>query len=183
MENSPTIERQWLLKEKHHGVESPAFLDDLKRLTDGEPLAYIIGYVPFLDATIHLDSHPLIPRAETEFWTEGIIAEIKTFSRSIRVLDLCAGSGAIGVAVLKAISNTYVDFAEIDTAHHPTIQKNISALKIDSARTHIFSGDLFERIVPNQQYDYILTNPPYINPSLRSRTEKSVLAHEPHRAR
>jgi len=69
-------ELDWLLKEKYHGVESEAFHADCARLATGEPLGYLIGHVPFLNCTIHLDSHPLIPRPETEFWTEQAIAEI-----------------------------------------------------------------------------------------------------------
>ncbi len=60
----------WLLQEKYGGEKSEAFFADCKRLALGEPLGYLIGHTPFLDCTIYLDSKPLIPRAETEFWTE-----------------------------------------------------------------------------------------------------------------
>jgi methylase of polypeptide subunit release factors len=68
---------EWLLKEKFGGEKSDAFFADCKRLALGEPLGYLIGHVPFLGCTIHLDSKPLIPRTETEFWTEKAIEEIK----------------------------------------------------------------------------------------------------------
>lgn len=176
-----TREEQWLLEEKYNGAESEAFRADCLRLQKGEPLAYVIGLVPFLNTHIYLDSHPLIPRPETEHWVAHAIARAKEVhsGKPLRVLDLCAGSGCIGVAVAKAFSNAHVDFAELDEAHHPTIQKNISENGIAENRTTIFGGDLFAQIAG--QYDLILSNPPYI-PEASSQVAQSVLTHEPHLA-
>lgn len=178
-----TQDEMWLLKEKYNGEKTEGFFVDSARLRAGEPLAYIIGSIPFLGTTIYLDSHPLIPRPETEFWTEKIIAHITTHHPPyegrtfVRVLDLCAGSGCIGVSILKAIPQAHVDFVEIDTAHHSTILKNIHENDIDESRTHILGGNLFENLT--QKYDYILSNPPYIDPAI-DRTDASVKMHEPH---
>ncbi len=171
-------EMSWLLAEKHAGVESPAYLEDLKRLEAGEPLAYVIGWVPFLGTKIYLDSHPLIPRAETEYWVEQAIAVIKERTRGpVRILDLCAGSGAIGLAVLRHLPDASVDFVEIDRAHHMTILKNLEENHIDQRRASIFGGNLFEKITDT--YNFILTNPPYLDPVLQERVEASVTEHEP----
>jgi release factor glutamine methyltransferase len=175
-----TQDEIWLLKEKYSGEKTEGFFADCLRLAIGEPLAYLIGSIPFLNTTIFLDSHPLIPRPETEYWVEKIIADIAHRNlSSVRVLDLCAGSGCVGVAVLRALPIVRVDFAEIDTHHHSIIQKNILKNDIDSSRTHILGGDLFEQVT--ERYDYILTNPPYIDPIL-DRAEESVKEFEPHLA-
>ncbi|MFZ2763592.1 MAG: methyltransferase, partial [Minisyncoccia bacterium] len=84
------------------------------------------------------------------------------------------------ISVLKEIPNALVDFVEIDKAHHQTIRKNILMNKLDSSRIRIFDGDLFEKV--NDRYDFILSNPPYINPRLKERVEESVLAYEPAQA-
>jgi len=126
-------EKQWLLTEKHNGLESEAFQVDCARLDAGEPLGYVIGHVPFLDCTIYLDSHPLIPRPETEYWTKHLIDTLQTSPPPqvrdsipyLRVLDLCAGSGCSGVAIAKAFLSAHVDFAELDPLHFPTIKKNL----------------------------------------------------------
>lgn len=173
-------EEAWLLRDKYNGERSPEYEVDLERLRRGEPLAYVIGFAPFLNTRIYLDSYPLIPRTETEFWVEKAISTLKTVSTP-QILDLCAGSGCIGVAVAYAIPSARVDFAEIDVRHHATIERNIVQNKIESSRTHIFDGDLFGSIIPNQQYTAILTNPPYIDPNL-DRAEDSVKSHEPHLA-
>lgn len=190
---------EWLLKEKYTGEKSApvfnesldeiknkyswgaAFFADCERLKAGEPLAYIIGSVPFLNCTIFLDSHPLIPRVETEYWVEEAIKTIRGAAegRAPRILDLCAGSGCIGVAVAKAIPDSLIDFSEIDLSHIPTIERNLEVNEIERRRVTIYRTDLFEDIPT--VYDFILSNPPYIDPTL-SRTEDSVLDFEPPRA-
>jgi len=173
----------WLLRDKYDGVHSKAFEIDKDRLRQGEPLAYIIGWAPFLDTKIWLDSLPLIPRAETEFWVGEAIKEMREHANgsAVRVLDLCAGSGCIGVSVLKTIPNARVDFAEIQEELHPNILKNIRMNEIDESRVRIFGGDLFSEIPDTEQYNFILTNPPYIDPAL-NRTGESVRKFEPHNA-
>jgi release factor glutamine methyltransferase len=169
-------EQQWLLNDKYNGIETPEFQADVKRLQSGVPLAYVIGWVPFCGVKIYLDSHPLIPRPETEYWVNLAIEKIKNI-KNPKVLDLCAGSGCIGVSVLKAIPDAVVDFVEIDESYHATILKNIQENGIDEKRTRIFGGSLFENIT--DQYDVILTNPPYIDPVLSDRIGAGVREHEP----
>lgn len=180
-------DERWLLEEKYGGEKSRAFFADLERLRAGEPLAYVIGRVPFLGCQIYLDSRPLIPRPETEFWVEKAIEKIKAVAAP-RALDLCAGSGAIGVAVAKHCSDASVTFAEIDPTHLPTIEKNLAQNlsvdgkvlgEVETERFQIIQSDLFEKV--EGQYDFILSNPPYIDPAL-DRAESSVKAYEPHLA-
>ncbi len=211
---------QWLLEEKYGGNKSPEYAADLDRLAKGEPVAYVIGYQPFLGLKIYLDSKPLIPRPETEWWTEQLLANIQereetgtklgvnhglaaqsdqfplpvlglskmeiplwcatNFSSAheqpIKFLDLCAGSGAIGCAVLKHIPNAEVHFGEIDPTHEATILKNIRENSLDAKRAHIYVGDLFEPF-NNMKFDFIAVNPPYI-PSERE-LPLSVSDYEP----
>lgn len=147
----------------------------------GEPEAYRIGWVPFIHTNIYLDSRPLIPRTETEYWVDLVIKEIKRSRvREPKILDLCAGSGCIGVAVLREIPEALVDFVEMDEKHHSTIRKNVEMNNLDATRTRIFGGNLFENIT--DQYDFILSNPPYLNPELRGQVQESVALYEPHMA-
>ncbi len=175
-------EKTWLLAEKHDGQMTDAYAADCQRLEAGEPLAYVIGWVPFLDCKIWLDSHPLIPRPETEYWVERAITTInRSNCAQSRVLDLCAGGGCIGVAVAKAIPHVKVDFAELDPAHHPTIEMNVRencAAEDIPVNRYIYGGDLLAEIPVGTKYDFILSNPPYIDPAL-DRTEPAVQDHEP----
>jgi len=171
-------ESRWLLADKYNGIESDEFRQDLARLRAGEPLAYVIGWVPFLGTKIWLDSAPLIPRPETEFWVERAISEMRQVLKvEPRVLDLCAGSGCVGVAVAKTVPEAEVHFAEVVDDHHQTIRKNIRENGMDVVRTKQIGGDLFEHVT--EKYDFILTNPPYIDPKLSDRIQTSVTVHEP----
>ena len=173
-----TQDEEWLLEEKYDGLKSLAFFADRVRLQAGEPLAYVIGHIPFLHTKIYLDSQPLIPRPETEFWVENAITEIQSMSLpSPKILDLCAGSGCIGIAVAKALPSSIVHFAEIEESHHQTILKNCTENKIDHSRIQICTGNLFENTLP--RYDFILSNPPYISTVL-DRAQASVKKFEPH---
>ncbi len=178
-------ERRFLLEEKHHGVETPEFLTDLDRLAKGEPVAYIIGWVPFLGCTIFLDSHPLIPRPETEYWAERAVVHASTLvdtkhPQLLQVLDLFAGSGAIGVAILKHLPSARVDFGEIDEKHFPTILKNIRENKLQDHRARMIHTDVWSAVVGS--YDLILGNPPYLSKNRMKRIQTSVLRHEPEKA-
>lgn len=183
-------EEQWLLKEKYKGEKSDAFFADCKKMALGEPLAYLIGHTPFLGCKIWLDSRPLIPRPETEFWTEKAIAEIKQQpdlkpdlgfdSGPLQIMDMCSGSGCVGIAIAKAIPNSLVDFAELEKKHLATIEKNIAENKIPSERVRVKQSNLFSNF-PDKKYDFIFSNPPYIDTD-NSRADESVVDFEPHTA-
>lgn len=164
-----------LLREKHNGEESPEFFTDLERLNKDEPLAYIIGNTPFLGTTIHLDSKPLIPRVESEYWLAQALQE-HTDSTPLSVLDIFAGSGALGIAWGRHRPTDTITFAEIDQSHLSTIQKNIEANNL--LHTRVIQSDVWEHITGT--FDIILANPPYI-PQDRT-LPPSVHAYEPHTA-
>jgi HemK-like putative methylase len=92
------------------------------------------------------------------------------------VLDLCAGSGAIGVAVAKAIPTAVVDFCEIDEAHIPTIKKNLQLNGISTTRTRVVHASLFTKLP--FRYDFILSNPPYIDEA-KNTVDSTVVDFEP----
>ncbi len=182
--NTTTTEREidWLLDEKYSGKTSSAFFDDINRLKNGEPLAFIIGNIPFLGATIDLSSKPLIPRTETEFWVEKAIKQIQqTKKGTVHCLDLFAGSGCIGIAVLLNIHNSIVDFGEKEKHHIFQISKNLVLNKINSTRTSVFVSDVFESI-PARSYDYIFANPPYVDIQNKQLVDRSVFNWEPQEA-
>jgi release factor glutamine methyltransferase len=170
-----------LYRDKYAGDTHADMREDLIRLGSGEPLAYVIGWIPFLGLSLRLDSHPLIPRPETEWWTEVLIEHIRTEygETPVRVLDLCAGSGAIGLAVLQALENAHVSFAELSPVHTALIAMNLDENRLDKSRADIRSGDLFSPF-SGERFTIIATNPPYI-PEGRE-LEPSVVQYEPHEA-
>lgn len=170
-----------LIQDKYEGDASKVTNEDKKRLASGEPLAYVIGWVPFLGLRIDLSSKPLIPRPETEWWTEKLIAHVreKHGDSPFTLLDLCAGSGAIGLAILSSFPNAHVSFGERIPEHTEQIRKNIELNDLDSSRAEICISDVFTEF-GEEKWDYIATNPPYI-PSTRN-LENSVIGFEPSEA-
>lgn len=140
-----------------------------------EPIAYTLGNQPFLGLNIYLDSRPLIPRPETEWWTEQLLANVGRRT-SYTFLDLCAGSGAIGCAALKMLPDADVYFGELDPAHESTILRNIRENNLEDSRAHVLIGDLFEPF-GDMRFDVIAANPPYV-PADRVLPE-SVALYEP----
>lgn len=166
-----------LIRDKYAGDRSADLSGDLARLSEGEPLAYVIGWVPFLGLRINLDSRPLIPRPETEWWAEELITKLE--GKKLRVLDLCAGSGAIGLSILAHVPGAQVSFGELMEEHVEQIRKNLELNGLDASRADIREGDLFEPFL-GETFDLIVSNPPYI-PEGRELPE-SVLEYEPEEA-
>jgi release factor glutamine methyltransferase len=174
-------ESQWLLKEKYHLKKSLLYYIDLLRLRSGTPLAYVIENISFLGCTIDLHFKPLIPRTETEFWTERAISEIKKRGNfSPHILDIFAGSGCIGVALLYHLPNASVVFGEKSEVLIWQINKNLKLNRVEK-RGCAIQSDCFNSIL-KIEYDYIFANPPYIPLSKKNEIQKSVLEHEPHEA-
>lgn len=176
----PREDIEALRREKYAGRLDANMHDDIARLMRGEPLAYVIGTQPFLGLEILLDSHPLIPRPETEWWTEELLKQLpQRYRTTISILDMCAGSGAIGLALLKHLPQAHVTFSDIDAGHIADIQKNIVHNHLDATRAELCTGNLFENL-EQKRFDIIATNPPYI-PEART-LQASVTEYEPPRA-
>jgi release factor glutamine methyltransferase len=199
----------WILNEKYGGVATGDFKKDVERLKKGEPVDYVIGWCEFLGCRINLSHRPFIPRPETEYWVKLFIESLRSRQvgrnnpanvlndsglprpdaasgdgndekNAIRCLDLFAGSGCIGIAILKHIPETYVDFAERNKKFCDQIQKNLDINRIEPPRCRVIQSNIFSRI--SSIYDYILANPPYVPLKRKRRVQTSVLKWEPEEA-
>lgn len=168
-----------LLAEKYSGVETPEFFTDVERLKNGEPFAYVLGYEDFLGARVDLSHKPMIPRPETAHWVRQAIDELRD-KPSLRLIDLFSGSGNIGLALLKNLPQSQVEFSEIDPDLSVQILKSVRLNNFDESRVKIFAGDALEGMTG--EYDAIFANPPYIDPEAFIELDPEQQNHEPHLA-
>lgn len=150
----------------------------VRRHLAGEPVAYLIGEWEFYGLPLDIDRQVLIPRADTETLVDCALPFLRENSGS-RVLDLCAGSGCIGLAVASQVSDCRVTLGDISEG----------ALRI--CRQNIRRNSLSDRVAPMQvnamepparqlgTYDCILCNPPYIPTGDIAGLDTSVKDYEP----
>ena len=152
-----------------------------QRHLDGEPVAYLIGEWEFYGLPLDISESVLIPRPDTEVLVDRALACIKTLDEP-RVLDLCAGSGCIGLAIAKNAPGCHAVLGELDEG----------ALRV--CRQNIRRNDLTGRVVSLQldarekppthlgEFDCIVSNPPYIPDGDIAGLDVSVRDYEPHLA-
>ena len=149
------------------------------------PSEYRKGSIQFLNCKIDLTKRVFIPRIETEFWVKKAIKEIKKETKDkkekIRILDIFAGSGCIGIAILKNIKNSKVHFVDIDKKAIEQIKINLKLNKISTKRYEIYRSNLFEKL-KGKRYNFIFANPPYVARERVGEVQGSVLRYEPQRA-
>ena len=134
--------------------------------------------VNFLNCKIDLSKKVFEPRIETEFWVGKALDELRIKNYELRVLDIFAGTGCIGITFLKNIKNARVDFADISQKAIKQIKANLKLNKISKEKYRIFKSNLFEKI-RNNKYDIIFANPPYVALDRISQVQKEVLRKEP----
>ncbi|WP_406614470.1 peptide chain release factor N(5)-glutamine methyltransferase [Mycoplasma corogypsi] len=170
----PTLE-QLLLEKRRYGLEQTVSSFELEQLKKGTPIQKIIGYIEMADVKIDLSKKVLIPRYETEELIY-LVKEHINDKDQLNILDLCCGSGFIGIALQKFKPNCTVTMSDID--HEAILQSQINQ-KINNVKVNIIQSDLFEHL-PTNHFDIIVSNPPYIKNT--EILDKSVLDFEPHHA-
>ena len=147
-------------------------------LKTGRPIQYIIVETRFYNCTIKVNSSTLIPRPETEELVDQIIKENRGFTGSL--LDIGTGSGAIAIALAINMPGSAVTGTDISDPALDIARENAALNK--ASVTFTMSDMLNSGILILPGTDIIVSNPPYVRESEKSRMEKNVLDFEPHSA-
>lgn len=129
----------------------------LERRISGEPVQYILGFADFMGLKFHVDKRVLIPRQDTETLAEAAVIDLQR-RENPKVLDLCTGSGAIGLSIKSLIPDAEMTLTDISAAALEVAEKNAKALSLSVSFRH---GDLF-KAVGREKFDLIVSNPPYL---------------------
>jgi release factor glutamine methyltransferase len=135
----------------------------IKRRLGGEPVAYLIGEHEFWGLPLFVDPHVLVPRPDTETVVE-VSVKLVDKAATLRVLDLCTGSGAIALALAKELPAARVIATDVSTNAVAIATKNVERNNL-AERVEVRHGDLFAPVA-GEAFDLIVSNPPYIATSV-----------------
>jgi len=151
----------------------------VQRILDGEPLAYVLEEWDFYGMKLYVDKNVLIPRDDTCAVTGLAIKQALFLNASPRILDLCTGSGCIGLAIAARVKDAKVTLADISREAMAVAKKNITLQKM-TGRVSCVQADALQPPAPFLgKFDMIVSNPPYITTREMLDLPHSVKAYEP----
>ena len=160
--------------------------DKLRELVErrlaGEPVAYLVGEWEFYGLTLEVNRDVLIPRMDTELLAERAILLARAAGEGARVLDLCAGSGCVGLAVAANVPGCRVVLADLSEGAVKTCKRNIRRCDLNARVTCVQADALEPPEATLWDFDVIACNPPYIPTGDIDGLDRSVRDYEPRAA-
>lgn len=154
----------------------------VQRHLAGEPTAYLLGQWDFADMTLTITPDVLIPRDDTMAVTELAIKKAMFLPQNPRILDLCTGSGCIGLAIARRVKDAKLTLADISTEALRVAKKNVTDLHL-GGRVSCVQVDAMKPAAPFLgKFDLIVANPPYVTTAEMAQLDASVRDYEPHLA-
>lgn len=150
-------DRAWTLAHGEAPIDEDALRPLLTRRLSREPLAYIVGYREFFGRRFAVDRRVLIPRPETETVVEAALEAIRKGGHR-KVLDLCTGSGCIGITLALDQPGLEVWASDLSAGALEVARSNAEALE---AKVRFVESDLFRNLA-GERFDLIVSNPPYV---------------------
>ena len=132
---------------------------NIEKLTKGIPLQHITHTQEFMKMDFFVDENVLIPRPDTEILVEEVIKIAKKIETP-KILDLCTGSGVIGISIAKNVPDSQIYAIDISEKALDVAKINTKRMK-DERQIKLIKSDIFEKL-KKEKYDIIVSNPPYI---------------------
>jgi len=171
--------RAWLLthlEDEFGGCTAIGYAGLLDRRAQGEPLQYITGETEFYGLPFRVTRDVLIPRPETEHLVENVLKLSGSFATP-RIVDVGTGSGAIAVALAHKLPQAQITAVDISTPALALARRNAEQNGV-AARIRFLSGDLLAPIAA-EQFDIVVSNPPYVPSADRASLAVEVRDYEP----
>ncbi len=157
------------------------FRELVKRRAEGVPFAYVVGHREFYSLDFRVTPDVLIPRPETEFLVIALLDRLKASCADAdlpEIADVGTGSGIIAVCIAKHATRARVTAIDVSPAALEIARQNAEQHGV-SERIDFVESDLFEQVPDDRQFDYILSNPPYITTAEFADLSPEVREHEP----
>ena len=154
----------------------------VSRVLKGEPLAYILGEWEFYGLPLYVTKDVLIPRDDTCAVASLAIEQGLKLEQNPRIMDLCTGSGCIGLAVASRIKDARVTLADISKDALAVAKRNISRNRLSGRVSCVQADALGQPSSFLGKFDMIISNPPYIPSREMAELPYSVAGYEPHLA-
>ncbi len=170
-------------REKYASEEvCKAMETSVARVLAGEPLAYVLGEWSFYGMTLYINEHVLIPRDDTCAVTQLAIKRGLYLEQNPRILDLCTGSGCIGLAIANRVKDAHVTLADISPEALAVAKKNVARHQLSARVACVQVNALQPAPEFLGKFDMIVSNPPYITTEEMAQLPESVKDYEPHLA-
>nr|WP_315159302.1 peptide chain release factor N(5)-glutamine methyltransferase [uncultured Flavobacterium sp.] len=145
------------------------------------PIQYLLGKTSFYGLDFEVNENVLIPRPETEELVDWIVSNtLKSGrSKSIKILDIGTGSGCIAISLAKTLPNAEVFAIDVSEKALATAKKNAES---NTVEVTFISQNILETQDLKQEFDIIVSNPPYVRNLEKEEIKKNVLDNEPHLA-
>ncbi len=153
------------------------FVELKNKRIQGTPLQYILGEQYFMGLKFLVNKDVLIPRPDTEILVYEVLELVKNYNESVKILDLCTGSGCIAISLAKNVKNAEIFASDISEKALAVAEKNS---ELNGTDVKFMKSDMFGNIV-EKDFDIIVSNPPYIVSGDMASLSKEVL-EEPHGA-
>jgi release factor glutamine methyltransferase len=157
-------------------AELARFRELVKRRGAREPLQHLIGETPFREISLKVDKRALIPRQETELIVDLVRKALEP-GRVSDVLDMGVGAGPIFLSIVKEITNCKVFGADISPEALLLTREN--AARNNLAAENLVESDLFSAFAPEQRWDLIVSNPPYVGETEKASLQPEVRDFDP----
>lgn len=153
--------------------------DIIEQLKSGKPIQQILGETDFYDLKIKVSPAVLIPRQETEELVDWIISDLK--GRPLKILDIGTGTGCIAISLASNLKKAQVHGLDLSSGILELARENarINKVNIRLIQADILKERSSENPLPEETYQVIVSNPPYVRESEKLRMHRNVLEHEP----
>lgn len=159
-----------------------AMEEGITRILGGEPLAYVLEEWDFYGMRLYVDKNVLIPRDDTCAVTALAMKKALFLDSDPRILDLCTGSGCIGLAIAGRVKDARVTLADISREALAVAKRNVTEQKLSGRVSCVQADALAQPAAFLGKFDLIVSNPPYVTTAEMEALPPSVKDFEPHLA-